>query len=97
MSGRSRIASLVTVSLLAVAPVASAGIRQRIDAANAVEIALHARYHRYLWTAACEQPAPTRFRCRFIGRRASHTGTGRATVARRGTRYTVTLGTVRFR
>ena len=97
MSHRSRIASLAAVSLLATTPAASAGIRQRIDAADAVETALHVRYPRYLWTAACDQTAPAHFRCRFIGRRASHAGTGRATVVRQGRRYTVTLGTVRFR
>ncbi|UTI63668.1 hypothetical protein NBH00_20280 [Paraconexibacter antarcticus] len=97
MSFRFRIASLVAASLLVAVPVASAGIRARIDAADAVETALHAKYHRYLWTAACDQTAPAHFRCRFIGRRASHAGTGKATVVRQGRRYTVTLGTVRFR
>lgn len=94
---RYRIAPLAVAGLLAATPAASAGIRQRIDAADAVEAALHLRYHHYLWTAACDQTTPVRFRCRFIGRRASHTGTGRATVVRRGGRYAVTLGTVRFR
>jgi hypothetical protein len=82
--------------VLVAAPMASAGLRQRITAANKVERTLETRKPAWTWVAACEQRSKTRFRCTFSGRRATRLAKGRAVVNRIGKRYVVKLGRITY-
>lgn len=82
--------------LLVAAPTASAGLRQRITAANKVEAKLEARRPSYTWVAACAQRSKTRFSCRFSGRRGARLAKGRAVVNRIDGRYVVKLGRITY-
>jgi hypothetical protein len=83
------------IALVCAAP-ASAGVKQKVRAANAVERKLNRKYSGYRWTAYCRQPAPRSFDCKFVGRRDQRGGFGDAGVLRVGKRYFVTLGPVAF-
>ena len=82
--------------LLGATPTASAGLRQRITAANKVELKLETRKPAWTWVAACEQRSKTRFSCSFSGRRATRLAKGRAVVNRIGKRYVVKLGRITY-
>lgn len=84
------------ICALVAAPPSSAGLRQRIVAANKVERKLTLLHPRYLWVAACSQPTATRFDCRFVGRRGARGARGRATVIHSGRFYVVRLGRIAF-
>jgi hypothetical protein len=93
---RLAILGCAAMCLLAAAPTASAGLRQRITAANKVELKLEARKPAWTWVAACEQRSKTRFSCRFSGRRATRLAKGRAVVNRIDGRYVVKLGRITY-
>ena len=95
MPRRLTVAVCAVLCLLVAAP-APATVRQRITAANKVEIKLRAKQPRYTWIAACTQPTTTRFACRFVGRRGARTARGRAVVRRVDGRYVVTLGRITY-
>ena len=93
---RLAIVACAALCLLVATPTASAGLRQRITAANKVERKLEVRKPSYTWVAACTQRTRTRFSCRFSGRRGARLAKGRAVVNRVGKRYVVTLGRITY-
>lgn len=84
------LAILAIVALFVLPTTANAGIREELDAADAVEIKVMQRgYRAYDPTALCDQKSHSKFYCDFFGSRGDCFLSGKAWVRRPGYRVQI--------